>query len=455
MQLSVRRGVAVATALAALGVAAPANAAIVVGEEEISDATGLRLGIAAPEEPEPGDPVEPAEPGGVFWSATASIASGGVTADLTMAVETEPDEVDPADNVISSVISLRAEGLQAGAAYRVIHPYGVDTGTADGSGRLQLTMEELELGEGTNASRLGPLLRWAPAGGAAPAGTIGDPEIGHAVVGSPDGTNVFRIETAGGQLVGETNQFLVTGETIGAAPSPAFAEYADRAMSFPSTQVGQASSDSITVRSTGFSALQTSTSITGAAAGDYSVARSCPSIAPLSACELTVTFRPTAAGTRSARLNVADNAPDGDLSVATQPSRAVSLSGNATAAPAPAGAQSPGAGQPVVISDSLRRVAPRLTRLSVLSRLRLRSARRNGIRIGLRLANARTVRVSLLRSGRVVGSRRLAVRGSAVRLNSAAIRRRLRPGTYVVVVTPVGSNGALGQPLRRTLRIVR
>ncbi len=72
-------------------------------------------------------------------------------------------------------------------------------------------------------SGIGPYLKWDPnVLPAAPAGYLGNPSIEHAVIGSPTGNNVFRIEgpsgvdlnpaVAGIQTVIETNLFTVSGK---------------------------------------------------------------------------------------------------------------------------------------------------------------------------------------------------------------------------------------------------
>ncbi|HEY3187023.1 MAG TPA: chitobiase/beta-hexosaminidase C-terminal domain-containing protein [Solirubrobacteraceae bacterium] len=116
------------------------------------------------------------------------------------------------------------------------------------------------------------------------------------------------------------------------------------------------------------------------------------------------------------------------------------------------------------------RTAPAARSLKVASvrvpaRLRRAQARRSGLRVAMRLARGtRMVRVSLYRHDRhgyelVARLLRVPGRGGsyAIRLNDAKVRRALRPGRYVVEVTPGGSSGRLAESdsRSRSLRIVK
>jgi len=93
-------------------------------------------------------------------------------------------------------------------------------------------------------------------------------------------------------------------------------------LTFPAQRVGTASSaQSVTLKNTG-SATLSITSIT--ASGDFSQTNTCKSsLAVSGSCTLSVTFKPTAAGTRTGAVTITDNA-----SPATQ---TVSLTGTGTA----------------------------------------------------------------------------------------------------------------------------
>jgi hypothetical protein len=90
----------------------------------------------------------------------------------------------------------------------------------------------------------------------------------------------------------------------------------------------------VVVTNTGTATLTISgITITGTNAGDYSKATTCGGTLSASAsCTVSVTFQPTGAGTRTATLNIADNA-------AGSP-QAVSLSGTAIIGPVVAPAPS-------------------------------------------------------------------------------------------------------------------
>jgi len=96
-------------------------------------------------------------------------------------------------------------------------------------------------------------------------------------------------------------------------------------LTFPTQLVGTSSgSQSLTLTNTG-NAVLTITSIT--AVGDFSQANSCgASVDPAGNCTISVTFKPTAAGTRTGTVTIADNAPDNP--------QVVTLSGTGTMAPA-------------------------------------------------------------------------------------------------------------------------
>jgi hypothetical protein len=107
--------------------------------------------------------------------------------------------VHPGEQIVFGRIRMFARDLVPGGHYIVTHPYGVDEGVAEDDGQLRLN-EDVGVAPGvfTGAlnSRIGPFLQWTD--NAAPAGYIGDPNVDHAVTGSPFGTNFFRIERVDG-----------------------------------------------------------------------------------------------------------------------------------------------------------------------------------------------------------------------------------------------------------------
>jgi hypothetical protein len=122
-------------------------------------------------------------------------------------------------------------------------------------------------------------------------------------------------------------QTVALGATATAGPAVTLSP---TSLSFPSTQVGSASTLPVTVMNSGSANLSVSLiSNTGVNASLFTHTSTCgngTTIAPGSSCTIQVIFTPTAAGTFSATLNVTDNATGSPQSVA--------LSATATAGPA-------------------------------------------------------------------------------------------------------------------------
>jgi hypothetical protein len=182
--------------------------------------------------PHPAQPVSFPDnfPDEAFWStADASIdAGGGDTAQLVTAVEAAFASADglPAkgQQISFGRIRIRAGGLVDNAAYKITHPYGVDTAIAEvGAVKGVNTTEDVGslvpdgVFDQTLGSRPGPFLKWDPAvAPAAPAGYLGDVTTEHPVVGSPYKTNFFRIEGPAGSFTGSTQ--LCTDPLLGDDP---------------------------------------------------------------------------------------------------------------------------------------------------------------------------------------------------------------------------------------------
>lgn len=121
------------------------------------------------------------------------------------------------DQMVFGRIRIRGRDLPAGNQYRFVHPYGADEVTSDDGG-VNMT-EDIGITPGAFgevfSSRVGPFLRWDPnVAPAAPAGYVGDPNVNHAVVGSPYGTNHFTVQQrVSGEwtTVGTTDQFSLQG----------------------------------------------------------------------------------------------------------------------------------------------------------------------------------------------------------------------------------------------------
>jgi uncharacterized repeat protein (TIGR01451 family) len=120
----------------------------------------------------------------------------------------------------------------------------------------------------------------------------------------------------------------------GAAANAPIATYAPTSLTFASQNTGTTSAaQTVTLTNTGTAALAiTGVTVTGANAGDFAQTNTCPaSPATLAAnanCVISVTFKPTATGARTASVSVADNA-------AGSP-QTVGLAGTGAAANAPA-----------------------------------------------------------------------------------------------------------------------
>jgi hypothetical protein len=191
------------------------------------DANGLCLG------PLPDPAAQPAVndnninfPGEAFWwSAEANIAratGGKVFLFLSREAAFTTDAPSVGQQISFDRLRVRIDKLTAGRSYRITYPYGVVNLVADAQGVINVTDD---IGcKGTPCDfqtalngRAGVFLRWDPAvGPAAPVGYLGDPTVAHRVVGSPLGTNLFRVEgtNVGGQGINriETDLFQIEGK---------------------------------------------------------------------------------------------------------------------------------------------------------------------------------------------------------------------------------------------------
>jgi hypothetical protein len=100
-------------------------------------------------------------------------------------------------------------------------------------------------------------------------------------------------------------------------------------LTFASTAVGAAggTAQTITLTNSGGAPLTVnSVTVTGANSGDFAQTSACPSVAAGGTCKISVTFKPTAAGSRTAAVTITDSAAGSPHSV--------TLTGTATAATA-------------------------------------------------------------------------------------------------------------------------
>lgn len=128
--------------------------------------------------------------------------------------------VKEGDQVSFGRVRIWVDNLQPGATYIVTHPYGRDVfPNVDAGTRGIRYVQDIGIGApgdftGALNSRIGPFLKWTAG---APAGFIGDPNLLHAVTGSPYNTNFFRIEGPAGSFTGSPN--LCADPALGADPA--------------------------------------------------------------------------------------------------------------------------------------------------------------------------------------------------------------------------------------------
>lgn len=159
-------------------------------------------------------------------------------------------------------------------------------------------------------------------GGNSTLGTISSSGLYTAPAAIPTGyTNV----TIGASS--ESNATITSQATI--SFSYPLAMLSTGSLAFPATAVGQTSpAQSVTLTNTGSAALSiNSIAIGGANSADFSESNNCNvSLSPQASCNLSVQFIPSAAGTNTATINIADNASSSP--------QTITLSGTSPAAPA-------------------------------------------------------------------------------------------------------------------------
>ncbi len=186
-----------------------------------------------------------------YWSANAVLPGGsGANGGITMALvasfsgsTTDPIPVDREQITFFQIAVGPITGLTPGGVYTVTHPFGVlENLVADGTGTISLQKQDIGCASQPCDSRavlgsaIGPFLRWDSG---APAGFIGNPGTPHTVVGSPLGTNFFRIDgpNAGGSNVTfkQTTSFSIQGRLFaGAVPTPLIVNQATYTRPLPS-----------------------------------------------------------------------------------------------------------------------------------------------------------------------------------------------------------------------------
>jgi hypothetical protein len=154
-------------------------------------------------------------------SAEITTATSDVLVEMNLEGAYANGPVIAGDEMVFGRIRIRdrKSNYTPGTTWRVTHPYGIDEIVADDRGQMNMTQD---VGTtpgafgGALGSRIGPFLKWDPNIGApAPAGYTGDPNVLHAVVGSPYGTNFLKVELKNGDgsytTLAQTDQFSVQG----------------------------------------------------------------------------------------------------------------------------------------------------------------------------------------------------------------------------------------------------
>jgi hypothetical protein len=434
---------------------------------------------------------------GFWWLADAEVPNTGKgLARFAKESAFANEDIVAGDQVSFSRIRFRFQELDAGETYRITHPFGVEELVAEpdpktpGRGLINFTNDVGCITPPCGAfpaiggDPITAFLQWDPTvAPAAPAGYIGNAAVAHRVIGSPAGTNFVKVEhivpQPGGlpprlELVGQTDQFLVQGKLAGPPPPPApNLGLNTTSLDFGSRQVGSPTAPrTVQVTNHGTADMHVGTLALGGDAADFALsADTCSgqTLAPGAGCSVAVAFAPVHTGDLSASLTVPSDAPG---------THAVALSGIGTGAGAPAGGganaggapATPAAATPVVtslipvvgraapagaVAGQVARPALRVRGLSIAKRITVARLRSRGLRVAMQLpAGTGVVRIAVFRQrgGRAQG-RALA---QTVRLPSAsgryvvtlrgrALLRSLRPGRYVVLVTPgreLGDRGA-------------
>jgi len=205
----------------------------------------------------------------------------------------------------------------AGEEITFTGPFRTDTAAADARGRVRFVDDEGSGFDGVlGATGLGPFLTWDTFGSttdAPPAGYIGNPDVLHAVTGSPTGFNRFRVQgdsisgtcVEGATVIpncAETDEFSVMGklaEGAAARANPTSLDFGH--VTTPTTK-------SVTFSSVGTGAVDV-TGVTTNAPFEV-VAEDCSgtTVAPGGSCTVDVKFTPTTGRADTGSLTFADSA---------------------------------------------------------------------------------------------------------------------------------------------------
>lgn len=130
-----------------------------------------------------------------------------------------------AEQITFDRLRIRIDRLVAGKTYKITHPFGIVNLKADARGEIDFTEDIGCTGSPCDfqkslTSSLSRFLTWDPSvAPAASAGYVGDPNVPHKAVGSPFGTNLFKVEgtNAGGTNIHviQTDLFRIQGKLAG------------------------------------------------------------------------------------------------------------------------------------------------------------------------------------------------------------------------------------------------
>jgi hypothetical protein len=391
-----------------------------------------------------------------YWQAGADLTIGAAgKAKLVLAQEATNPAGGRAAFMRVRVLLTRA---QPNSTYRVTHPFGTVTITTDANGGGRSTVDTgCTLGPcpsfaGALSGAVGPFLTWAPGGGAPPAGYVGDSVTPHTVTGGTNG-NSFTVSGVGG---GTTNLFTVAGKLAG-PPVPVFngpagLDFGGQALGTPTAPRGATVTSFGVPDPTGASTLAVSgIGVSGPAAADFRIVSSTCGGAVMpsgAACAIGVQFVPSAAGPRTASLDVATNAASGVSHIA--------LAGDGVDPRATA-----------AVAAAAFRARFKVAKLRTTHRMSRARVLRRGLRLSMRLPQgAEIIKISVLRVGRNgrvnrrpvwLAYRVLPSRAGLYRLSldSRALRRRLKAGLYQINVTPGLSRHQLGGTATTRVRITR
>ncbi|NUR07590.1 MAG: choice-of-anchor D domain-containing protein [Nocardioidaceae bacterium] len=234
------------------------------------------------------------------------------------------------DGANQEIVFARTRYIGTGepnSTYTFTGPYGTDTCTTNATGTLPrngCTFDEGgavggDVTSATASNRVGPFLVWNTTADR-PAGYIGDPNVAHAVTGSPTGFNKVQVRGPGvtGTCVDgatvtqgcqETDQFLVAGQVMDGAQGVA------TPVSFG--PVTQATTKTVTYTNIGNAAAHVVTAAVSGA-GFASTADTCTgaTVAVGGHCDVDVTFTPTPGQPATGSVTFTDDSAGGTAKAA-------------------------------------------------------------------------------------------------------------------------------------------